>query len=552
MADGRVAMVMEFIDGTDLSVVLGRGITLVPELAVLLLRPIADALSYAHARGVIHRDVKPANVLLGHDGTLKLSDFGIAKATEQTHITRTGAFLGTPAYIAPEQARGEAIGPAADQFALGVMLYEMVTGRRPFDASTPVAILSKVLIGHYEDPRRLSKAVDERLAGVINRALADKPGKRFESLAKMLDALRPERPLDADRLRTVMADLIARPTETARAVAHEVAATYVGIGRAALSTDRTADARDAALKALARAPDHADAQALLESTPAPGVLKIAQSAHPIAFAETAEARREEYDLTPQPKAVDGRAETDDVGPAASAAIRAYRAKQAAREAAPPSRNGRWIVLLAIAIAALIGGGITWMLRTLPAGSDAHAVARPSVETAGSSASSASAASVGLPPRTLPSDALQPPSAAPKSAAPKSVAPKSAAPNSAAPKSAAPKSAAPKSAAPNSAAPKSAAPRSSAEAPRSVAPRSAAPASAAVVAGEPGTLQVQVNPWGDLTVDGVARSKGKLRHPPLALPPGTHTIEVRHPKWGTQRRVVQIESGQTTTVKVVLK
>ena len=565
LSDGRVAMVMEFIDGTDLSEVLVRGVTLVPELAVLLLRPIADALSYAHGRGVIHRDVKPANVLLGRDGTMKLSDFGIAKATEQTHITRTGDFLGTPAYIAPEQARGEPIGPAADQFALGVMLYEMVTGRRPFDASTPVAILSKVLIGHYEDPRRLSKAVDERIASVINRALADKPAKRFGSLTDLLDALRPEQPLELGRLRTVIAELIAHPTEAAQAVAREVATTYVGIGRAALDTDRTDDARDAALKALARDPEHVDAQALLESMPGPESLVRPQGTEPFEFAETAEARREEYDLTPLPErgsTIDVRAETDEVGPAASIAVREYRARQAALAEAPSvAKNGRWVVLLAIAVAALIGGGITWMLRTLPAGSDAHAVARPSTATQASVPSAPS----GLPPRALPSDALQP--KAPVSTQPGSTQPGSTQPGSTAPQSVSPKSAAVKSAAAKSAAPKTTAPKPIRRSPRSTAPKatvpkatvpkaatpkSAAPKSAAAPTGEPGTLRVQVNPWGDLYVDGVVRSKGKLKHPPLKLAPGTHAVEVRHPKWGTQRRSVKIRSGGVTAVKMVLK
>ncbi len=103
--DDGVAMVMEFIDGTDLSVLMRGGLKLVPELAALVVRPVAEALSYAHDQGVIHRDVKPANVLLGRDGLVKLSDFGIAKAQEETVLTQTGDFLGTPAYIAPEQAR---------------------------------------------------------------------------------------------------------------------------------------------------------------------------------------------------------------------------------------------------------------------------------------------------------------------------------------------------------------------------------------------------------------------------------------------------------------
>lgn len=524
LGEGRVAMVMEYIDGADLAGALDRGVALVPELAVLLLRPIADALSYAHERGVVHRDVKPANVLLGRDGAIKLSDFGIAKAAEQTQVTRTGDFLGTPAYIAPEQARGEDIGPAADQFALGVMLYEMVTGRRPFDASTPVAILSKVLIGHYEDPRALSKAVDERLAKVIHRALADKPSKRYPTLAALLNAMRPEKPLDAERVRAVVTGLVEEPQQTARAVAREVAQTYVGIGKAALQT-QPLQAREAALKALARDPDAAEAHALLAQTPVPDRQAPQPAPKTLAYAETAEVLRTDYLPSVAPKtrsAVDERADTDDVTIDAQAAVSSAQYQQVD---APP-RNGRWVVIVAILIAAAIGGGITWMLRTLPAGSDAAVVAQPG--------------SLPIGPDIPATPSTPAPPSAPSSEAPPSEAPPSAAPPSSAPPSTAP---ATRSRRPRKPAPPSA--------PRTAAP---APASAAPPSGKvrPGLLAVRVTPWGDLRVDGELRSKGQLKHPPLRLAPGKHTIEVSHPKWGTKRQQISINPGKTTTVRISLK
>jgi tRNA A-37 threonylcarbamoyl transferase component Bud32/cytoskeletal protein RodZ len=547
LGEGRVAMVMEYIDGTDLAGVLDRGMVLVPELAVLLLRPIADALSYAHGRGVVHRDVKPANVLLGRDGAIKLSDFGIAKAAEQTQVTRTGDFLGTPAYIAPEQARGEEISPASDQFALGVMLYEMVTGRRPFDASTPVAILSKVLIGHYEDPRKLSKAVDERLAEVIHTALADKPSKRFESLSALLDAMRPEQPLDAERVRSVVTGLVEQPQQTARAVAREIAQTYVGIGRAALQTN-PGRAREAALKALARDPEVAEAHDLLAKTPVPGEVEPKLAPKTLAFAETAEARRADYNIptttgpTTRPP-VDGRADTDDVSEAAHAAVHSARFKQI--EA--PRRNGRWVVVIAILIAAAIGGGITWMLRTLPAGSKAAVVAQPGTLPArpDTPASAESAAPKTAAPATKAAPDTTTAAPATQAAAPTTQA---AAPATRAAPST--RSAAPPSRAARPAVRRPASPRSAKRAPAS---KAKAPATTAVVAkGPPGKLVVRVVPWGDLRVDGALTSKGKLNHPALTLPSGTHTVDVRHPKWGKKTRTVRVEAGKTTTVKISLK
>ncbi len=206
------AMVMEFIDGTDLSHLAKRQPLRVPELAVAVLRPVMDALSHAHAEGVIHRDVKPANIMLSRDGRVKLGDFGIAKVLDETHLTHTGEFLGTPAYIAPEQARGETVTAAVDQYALGVVLYELLAGRPPYTGPTPLAVLSQILIGKFPDIRELNEAVDERLAAVLHRTLNADPAARFPDVAALmaaLDALVP--PLPGTRERQLVAGLVADP-----------------------------------------------------------------------------------------------------------------------------------------------------------------------------------------------------------------------------------------------------------------------------------------------------------------------------------------------------
>jgi len=181
--DEGVAMVMELVDGVDLSKAVRTRLPMTTEHVVGILRPVLDALAAAHAQGVVHRDVKPGNVLLGRDGRVKLSDFGIAKVVGgDTHLTRTGEFLGTPTYIAPEQATGEDFGPAVDQYALGVTFYELLTGRPPYIGPTPLAVLSAILRGGHPDIRTLNERIPEPVASVVGRMLARAPGDRYPSL----------------------------------------------------------------------------------------------------------------------------------------------------------------------------------------------------------------------------------------------------------------------------------------------------------------------------------------------------------------------------------
>jgi serine/threonine protein kinase len=151
---------------------------------------LADALSYAHAHGIIHRDLKPANVLLDAQGNLFLTDFGIAKLLESAapHFTQTDAIMGTPAYISPEQAQAETVDQRSDIYSLGIILYEMVTGRVPFTADTPLAVILK----HVSDPLPLPSAIKtdipEAIEKVILKALAKHPEDRFATAAEFVAA----------------------------------------------------------------------------------------------------------------------------------------------------------------------------------------------------------------------------------------------------------------------------------------------------------------------------------------------------------------------------
>src|SRR5262249_26985721 len=144
-----------------------------------IISQLCDALHYAHEQGVVHRDVKPANVFILTDGTIKLLDFGIAKMTTST-LTRQGDVLGSASYMSPEQVRGsDTVDGRADIFSVGVVLYELLAGQKPFDAEQPTATIVKIL---HEDPTPIETLVPNlpaQLVAVVNRALAKNPDDRF-------------------------------------------------------------------------------------------------------------------------------------------------------------------------------------------------------------------------------------------------------------------------------------------------------------------------------------------------------------------------------------
>ena len=184
--DGIAYLVMEFVEGIPLSTAIReRGGFEVGEVRSII-GQMALALHAAHEAGVVHRDVKPANVMLMADGVVKLTDFGIARATGSTGLTRTGEMLGTPHYISPEQALGRSATAASDLYALGVVAHEMLTGRRPFDLDTPVA----TALAHISEPMpTLPAAVPTDLLDVISRCLAKEPKDRPSSAQEVAIAL---------------------------------------------------------------------------------------------------------------------------------------------------------------------------------------------------------------------------------------------------------------------------------------------------------------------------------------------------------------------------
>jgi serine/threonine-protein kinase len=159
------------------------------EVAAAVAWVVAGALEHAHESGVIHRDVKPENVMIRHDGVLKLMDFGIAHVVDMAHLTITGTLQGSPAHMAPEVIEGAEVDARADLFSLGTVLFWMATGQLPFTAKTPHALLKKIVDGRYTEPQRLNPEVSDRLAALLRKLMAREPKDRYASATEVKAAL---------------------------------------------------------------------------------------------------------------------------------------------------------------------------------------------------------------------------------------------------------------------------------------------------------------------------------------------------------------------------
>src|SRR5580658_4203236 len=183
---GTYFIVMEFIDGRALSSILRSAGPMHPDRAAEIGADVAVALAYAHRHGVIHRDVKPGNVLITEDGIVKVTDFGIARAinTEES-LTQTGAVMGTATYFSPEQAEGMGVDARSDIYSLGVVLFEMVTGRPPFMGDTPVAVASKHVRENPPAPRDINPSIPPTFEAIILKAMSKDPAHRYQTAEEL-------------------------------------------------------------------------------------------------------------------------------------------------------------------------------------------------------------------------------------------------------------------------------------------------------------------------------------------------------------------------------
>ena len=207
--NGVYYMVMEFISGETLKARLqtleahGEWVSLDDAARIIL--AVGSALKYAHERGMVHRDVKPANVMITIDGQVILTDFGIAKIVSASNLTASGAMVGTPSYMAPEQGLGQPGNERSDIYSLGVMLYQLVLGRLPFDADTPLAVVLKHINEPLPLPRLLKPDLSDALNAVILKSLAKDPNDRYQKVTEMLADLRRAVGLPADETQSEMA-----------------------------------------------------------------------------------------------------------------------------------------------------------------------------------------------------------------------------------------------------------------------------------------------------------------------------------------------------------
>ena len=189
--DGQPFLAMQLIEGETLAAALARG-PLDEDRAREILLAVASALAAAHAHGIVHRDVKGENILLGTDGAIKLADFGLARLlVDQTRLTSAGQVVGTLPSMAPEQIEAGDVGPAADQWGLGVVAYQVLTGARPFEAASQGALVHKIL---HQDPLPPSKrrpGLSRTWDDLVGRALAKSASDRYESMEALARALAP-------------------------------------------------------------------------------------------------------------------------------------------------------------------------------------------------------------------------------------------------------------------------------------------------------------------------------------------------------------------------
>src|SRR5688572_22083015 len=182
-------IVTEFIRGRTLKEFVGEHALGFPEIGAMIACEVCRALSHAHAGGVLHRDVKPENIMIRDDGVVKLTDFGIAQILDAQRMTVTGQLLGSPAYMAPEHVEGKPLDFRTDVFAVGILLYQLTTGELPFKGRNPHEILKRIAECKFLDPRVVNPLIGDRLAKIGLRALAREPDDRFPDVALLYDEL---------------------------------------------------------------------------------------------------------------------------------------------------------------------------------------------------------------------------------------------------------------------------------------------------------------------------------------------------------------------------
>lgn len=212
---GTIYIAMEFLEGTPLNDLIAKGEMEIKEVIRIALQ-VAKALDYAHKKGIVHRDIKPSNIIITPEGEVKLTDFGIAHIDDPSmpHQTQAGEILGTPAYMSPEQVLGRSIEGSADIFSLGIVIYEMVTGTRPFKGPNLAAIFNAITQIEPEPPDKIRKDCPQALSRIIMKCLEKEPARRFQTAGELVAELQklltpPGREAERPSRRGLLAGLLA-------------------------------------------------------------------------------------------------------------------------------------------------------------------------------------------------------------------------------------------------------------------------------------------------------------------------------------------------------
>ncbi len=190
LKDGKsMFIIMEYVDGIDLYDLLERSPRLPADVAAIITLQLARGLDYAHFRGIIHRDIKPANIMVSMQGDVKLMDFGIARHERFADLTETGTGLGTPSYMSPEQILGDKLDFRSDIFSVGIVLYQMLTGRKPFVEDESRTVMQKIRLDRHESPKKLGVDVPRKLERIMGRCLQKMPANRYPTTQALIDDL---------------------------------------------------------------------------------------------------------------------------------------------------------------------------------------------------------------------------------------------------------------------------------------------------------------------------------------------------------------------------
>ncbi len=253
-------IVTEFIDGNTLKQIITDRPIAFPEIGAMVVLQVCRALAHAHAAGILHRDVKPENVMIRSDGVVKLMDFGISHMVDLERLTVTGQLLGSPAYMAPEHVEGRPIDYRTDVFAAGIVLYQLTVGKLPFEGKNPHEVLKRIAECRFTDPRVANPRIGNRLGRIILKAMAAKPDDRYPAIGEMVTALEAyldESGIASDKIAGELARYFGGPVPYEQALKERLVDHLVRRGQRLLADDAHSAALDVFDRVLTIDPNNA-------------------------------------------------------------------------------------------------------------------------------------------------------------------------------------------------------------------------------------------------------------------------------------------------------